>query len=91
MAWPDVVDLADAALYAVKRGGRNGWLGLMQATAVSAAALHEAAAQPLAEWAAGGDLHLAASGALAAWASPGLHDAAGDEPTRAPQEPARAG
>jgi diguanylate cyclase (GGDEF)-like protein len=59
MTWTDVVDLADAALYAVKRGGRNGWLGALQATADSAAALKAAAALPLAERAARGDLLLA--------------------------------
>jgi diguanylate cyclase (GGDEF)-like protein len=59
MTWTDVVDLADAALYAVKRGGRNGWLGALQATADSAAALKAGAALPLAEWAARGDLQLA--------------------------------
>ena len=26
--WPAIVDLADAALYAAKRAGRNGWVGL---------------------------------------------------------------
>jgi hypothetical protein len=55
-----VVDLADAALYAVKHGGRNGWVGVMQATAPSAEALRAAARQPLAQWAASGDLQLAA-------------------------------
>jgi diguanylate cyclase (GGDEF)-like protein len=59
MAWTDVVDLADSALYAVKRGGRNGWLGVLQASAESAEALKAATALPLAEWAARGDLQLA--------------------------------
>ena len=67
MAWPAVVDMADAALYAVKRGGRNGWLGVLQASADSAEALHEAAAQPLARWAARGGLQVAASAGLAGW------------------------
>ncbi len=52
--WSAVVDLADAALYAVKRGGRNGWLGLVSAQAESSAALRMAAAQPLAAWRASG-------------------------------------
>jgi diguanylate cyclase (GGDEF)-like protein len=60
LSWPEVVDLADAALYAVKHGGRNGWVGVMQATAPSAEALRAAARQPLAQWAASGDLQLAA-------------------------------
>jgi hypothetical protein len=29
VAWERVVDLADAALYAAKRGGRNAWTGLI--------------------------------------------------------------
>ena len=60
LSWPEVVDLADAALYAVKHGGRNGWVGVMQAAAPSAEALRAAARQPLAQWAASGDLQLAA-------------------------------
>jgi diguanylate cyclase (GGDEF)-like protein len=71
MTWPAVVDLADAALYAVKRGGRNGWLGVVQAGADSAAALQEAAAQPLARWAASGTLQVAASAGVAGWAGSG--------------------
>ena len=27
--WTQVVDLADGALYAVKRSGRDGWLGVV--------------------------------------------------------------
>ena len=62
-----MVDLADAALYAVKHGGRNGWLGVVQASAESAAALQEAAAQPLARWAASGTLQVAVSAGVAGW------------------------
>jgi diguanylate cyclase (GGDEF)-like protein len=29
LSWPQVVELADQALYRVKRGGRNGWAGLL--------------------------------------------------------------
>ncbi len=61
LAWSAVVDLADAALYAVKRAGRNGSLGVLSARAGSAEALREAARQPLADWAASGELELAGS------------------------------
>jgi hypothetical protein len=67
LEWPAVVDLADQALYAVKHAGRNGWLGVVEASAESAVALREAAKRPLAEWAASGALQLAcASGHAAA-------------------------
>jgi diguanylate cyclase (GGDEF)-like protein len=59
--WSAVVDLADAALYAVKRAGRNGSLGVLSAKASSAEGLRQAARQPLADWAASGELVLAGS------------------------------
>lgn len=54
--WSAVVDLADQALYTVKHNGRNGWLGLVEASAASPAALRDAARQPLAQWVASGDV-----------------------------------
>jgi diguanylate cyclase (GGDEF)-like protein len=68
--WTTVVDLADAAMYGVKRGGRNGWLGVVSARAESAAALRTAAAQPLAVWRAGGELQLVHSAGLDVQAPP---------------------
>ena len=59
LEWQAVVRLADAALYQVKRGGRNGWLGVLQAEADSEGALHEAAARPFDEWLASGALRMA--------------------------------
>jgi len=50
LEWSAVLNLADAALYAVKHQGRNGWAGLLRARAASAAELQNAARQPLALW-----------------------------------------
>lgn len=45
--WQQVLNVADAALYAVKAGGRNGWLGVVQAEAASPEALQARLRQPL--------------------------------------------
>ena len=57
--WITTVDLADAAMYAVKHGGRNGWFGLLSAGSATAEALHERAHQPLQPWLASGELEVA--------------------------------
>jgi diguanylate cyclase (GGDEF)-like protein len=62
--WATVVGIADSALYAVKHGGRDGWLGLVRADAPSDQALRDAAASPLAEWAASGQVQMAGSSTL---------------------------
>ena len=69
LEWPNVVDLADQALYAVKHNGRNGWLGVVEGTAESADALREAAKQPLAQWVASGAVQLAGAPGHAATAA----------------------
>lgn len=56
LSWATTVDLADTALYVVKHGGRNGWLGLLQAQGSDAASLRQAAARPLGPWIASGGL-----------------------------------
>ena len=45
--WNRTVDVADAMLYAVKRGGRDGWMGVLQASSGTAQQLRERAA---ADW-----------------------------------------
>ena len=60
--WSAAVDIADAALYAVKHSGRNGWLGLVSASATSVEALREDAAGPWDNWVASGRLQFEGSG-----------------------------
>lgn len=45
--WEQVVDLADRALYAAKRGGRNAWVGLLPRTDLRAGQIAPAPAQDL--------------------------------------------
>jgi diguanylate cyclase (GGDEF)-like protein len=61
--WTATLKVADAALYAVKRGGRNSWLGAVRASAASAEALRSQAQQPLQDWMASGGLQLASAAA----------------------------
>jgi diguanylate cyclase (GGDEF)-like protein len=61
--WRQVIDLADAALYAAKTGGRDRWIGLLDARADSAEALRADALRAdaqasLDDWAATGRLTL---------------------------------
>jgi diguanylate cyclase (GGDEF)-like protein len=60
--WAATVNIADAALYAAKRAGRNGWLGILGARGESVAALSAWSHKPLADWLASGELQSAASG-----------------------------
>ncbi|MBY0234617.1 MAG: diguanylate cyclase, partial [Burkholderiaceae bacterium] len=59
--WTQVINLADAALYQVKRGGRNGWLGAISCAGEDAAAVKASARQAWAHWVGSGDLRVAGS------------------------------
>ena len=59
--WNATVNLADAALLAVKRAGRNGWLGALSVPIDSAPLLGQRLRQPLADWLASAELELASS------------------------------
>ncbi|MEF8723025.1 MAG: two-component regulator propeller domain-containing protein [Candidatus Accumulibacter delftensis] len=59
--WATAVNIADAALYAVKGAGRNGWLGALSAGGESAEALLARSRRPLAEWTRSGGLKLVCS------------------------------
>jgi diguanylate cyclase (GGDEF)-like protein len=60
--WGASIELADAALYAVKAAGRNGWMGLVTARAEDGAqALREWSRGPLEAWWRSGTLDLAHS------------------------------
>ncbi|MBV8034193.1 ligand-binding sensor domain-containing diguanylate cyclase [Roseateles sp.] len=56
--WRAAVDLADAALYQAKKGGRDAWVGLLDASAAGEAELRGDTRRPLADWAASGRLRL---------------------------------
>ncbi|ODV09623.1 MAG: hypothetical protein ABT20_10295 [Rubrivivax sp. SCN 70-15] len=69
--WNDSVRLADAALYAVKTSGRNGWLGLVGCRSESIEALRAGLRGSLADWARSGELNLAGSPGLDGWPAQG--------------------
>jgi hypothetical protein len=47
LTWDAAVKLADACLYAVKKGGRNGWIGVLGVQATSLAEFEAATNEPL--------------------------------------------
>jgi diguanylate cyclase (GGDEF)-like protein len=66
--WNTVVNIADAALYAVKASGRDGWLGVLQAQGDSPDDLRRWSREPLRAWHAAGGLRMAASnGVKSSW------------------------
>ena len=61
LRWDEAVHLADEALYLVKSGGRNGWMGLIQARADSEADLRQWLRKPITDWVQTGALELVES------------------------------
>ncbi len=73
VSWEQVVHLADHALYAAKRSGRNAWVGLEAAAGVDPGLLGSAPALRIQELVADGSLDVRASlppGAAVAWSAP---------------------
>ncbi|MBA3931274.1 MAG: GGDEF domain-containing protein, partial [Xanthomonas sp.] len=58
--WSATLDLADAALYAAKRSGRNAWAGVVDAGGLDESALRQRRSGT--EWLEGGELRLLRSG-----------------------------
>ncbi len=67
LTWDAAVKLADACLYAVKKGGRNGWIGVLGVQATSLAELEAATNEPLVAGVRSGRLVVAHSPGLAHW------------------------
>ncbi len=63
--WHAAIDLADAALYDAKEGGRNAWVGLLDARAEDDELLRRDMRRPLDAWSARGRLTLRRSGRMA--------------------------
>jgi len=80
--WPAAVNIADAALYAVKGAGRNGWLGALSAGGESAEALLAQSRRPLAEWMRSGGVTLVGSAPHDGLAEAGFHNAVAGEQVR---------
>ncbi len=72
--WAATVALADEALYAVKRAGRNGWEGVIGAQDPGGA-LRRDTGESMADWLASGDLAVVRSSPPAGVASPRTIDA----------------
>ena len=70
--WGAAVNSADAALYAVKSAGRNGWLGLLSASGGPADSLRAGARAALVDWWRSGEVVVVCSTSHAGWVEGGL-------------------
>jgi diguanylate cyclase (GGDEF)-like protein len=67
LSWSDTVQLADAAMYTVKRRGRNGWAGVRGCQPLSLTEMQDWMRRPLEEWIASGLMEAVLSESVRHW------------------------